>query len=108
MGAPPSYDVLEPLFAFADHPSIYIKTAINNIAAAREGGGTPQQLYTKLVEVFGAKRIMWSSNYPAHPKFGSVKARLDEAKKELAFLSEEDRAWIFGKTALSFYPALRF
>jgi L-fuconolactonase len=107
VGAPPSYDVLEPLFAFADHPSIYIKTAINNIAAAREGGGTPQQLYTKLVEVFGAKRIMWSSNYPAHPKFGSVKARLDEAKKELAFLSEEDRAWIFGKTALSFYPALR-
>ena len=107
VGAPPSYDVLEPLFALAGNPNIYIKTAINNIAAAREGGGTPQQLYTKLVEVFGAKRIMWSSNYPAHPKFGSVKARLDEAKKELAFLSEEDRAWIFGKTALSSYPALR-
>jgi len=37
------------------------------------------------VSVFGAKRIMWSSNYPAHPKFGGVKARLDESKKELAF-----------------------
>ena len=107
VGAPPSYDVLEPLFALADNPNVYIKTAINNIAAAREGGGTPRQLYAKLVDVFGAKRIMWSSNYPAHPKFGSVKARLDEAKKELAFLSAEDRAWIFGKTALSFYPALR-
>ncbi|HEV2009047.1 MAG TPA: amidohydrolase family protein [Burkholderiales bacterium] len=107
VGAPPSYDVLEPLFALADNPNVYIKTAINNIAAAREGGGTPQQLYAKLVDVFGAKRIMWSSNYPAHPTFGSVKARLDEAKKELAFLSAEDRAWIFGKTALSFYPALR-
>ena len=107
VGAPPSYSVLEPLFAFAGNPNVYIKTAINNIAAARDDGGTPRQLYTKLVELFGAKRIMWSSNYPAHPKYGSVKARLDEAKKELAFLSEEDRAWIFGKTALSFYPSLQ-
>jgi len=106
VGAPPSYDVLEPLFAFADNPNVYIKTAINNIAAAREGGGTPRQLYEKLVSVFGAKRIMWSSNYPAHPKFGSIKERLDIAKQELAFLSAEDRAWIFGKTALAFYPAL--
>jgi L-fuconolactonase len=106
VGAPPDYEVLQPLFAFADNPNVYIKTAINNIAAAREGGGTPRELYQKLVDVFGAKRIMWSSNYPAHPKFGGVKARLDESKKELAFLSAEDQAWIFGKTALAFYPAL--
>jgi L-fuconolactonase len=107
VGAPPRYELLEPLFAFADNPNVYIKTAINNIVAARENGGTPRQLYTKLVEVFGANRIMWSSNYPAHPKFGGMKERLEVAKEELAFLSEEVRAWIFGKTALSFYPALR-
>jgi len=105
VGAPP-YEVLQPLFAFADNPNVYIKTAINNIAAAREGGATPRELYQKLVDVFGAKRIMWSSNYPAHPKFGGVKARLDETKKELAFLSAEDQAWILGKSALAFYPAL--
>jgi L-fuconolactonase len=107
VGAPPAYSLLEPLFAFADNPNVYIKTAINNIAAAREGGGTPRQLYTKLVEVFGAKRIMWSSNYPAHPKFGGVKERLDISKQELAFLSQADQAWIFGETALSVYPSLR-
>ena len=107
VGAPPEYEVLQPLFAFADNPNVYIKTAINNIAAAREGGGTPRELYQKLVDVFGAKRIMWSSNYPAHPKFGGVKARLDESKKELAFLSAEDQAWILGKSALAFYPALQ-
>ena len=106
VGAPPDYTMLKPLFDLADNPNVYIKTAINNIAAAREGGGTPEQLYTKLVEVFGAKRIMWSSNYPAHPKFGGVKPRLDESKKALAHLSAEDQAWILGKTALAFYPAL--
>ncbi len=107
VGAPPDYSLLDPLFAFADNPNVYIKTAINNIAAAREGGGTPRQLYTKLVEVFGARRIMWSSNYPAHPKFGHVKERLETSKQELAFLSNEDQAWIFGGTALCVYPSLR-
>ena len=106
VGAPPDYEVLKPLFELSRNPNVYIKTAINNIAAAREGGGTPGELYTKLVEVFGAKRIMWSSNYPAHPKFGGVKPRLDESKKALAHLSADDQAWILGKTALAFYPAL--
>ncbi|HTD90875.1 MAG TPA: amidohydrolase family protein [Burkholderiales bacterium] len=106
VGSPPDYSVLEPLFALAANPNVYIKTAINNIAAARDGGGTPQQLYTKLVQVFGARRIMWSSNYPAHPKFGGIKPRLEESKKALAHLSTDDQAWILGKTALSFYPAL--
>ena len=107
VGAPPDYSVLEPLFALADNPNVYIKTAINNIAAAREGGGTPEQLYTRLVEVFGAQRIMWSSNYPAHPKFNGIKPRLEESKKAWSHLSAEDQAWILGKTALKFYPALQ-
>lgn len=106
VGAPP-YEVLKPLFDLADNPNVYIKTAINNIVAAREGGGTPQQLYARLVDVFGAKRIMWSSNYPAHPHLNGLKERLDIAKRELAFLSRADQDWIFGKTALAFYPALQ-
>ena len=107
VGAPPAYDVLRPLFELAGHPNVYIKTAINNIAAARDGGGTPRELYTKLVEVFGANRIMWSSNYPAHPKFGGIKPRLEESKEALAHLSADEQAWIFSRTALEFYPALR-
>jgi len=105
-GLPP-YPDLAPLFSFADNPNVYVKTAINNIAAARDAGGTAEALYEKLVQTFGAKRIMWSSNYPAHPKFNGMKSRLDEAKKVLAFLSAEDRRWIFGETALSVFPGLR-
>jgi predicted TIM-barrel fold metal-dependent hydrolase len=107
VGAPPSFDLLQPLFELASNPNVYIKTAINNIAAARDAGGTPQQLYSRLVDVFGAKRIMWSSNYPAHPKFGSVKSRVEESKKALAHLSAGDQEWIFAGTALEFYPALK-
>ena len=91
VGAPPAFSVREPLFALAKNPNVYIKTAINNIAAAREGGGKPEALYAKLVDVFDAKRIMWSSNYPAHPEFGRVKPPLNESKKVLSFPSAEDR-----------------
>jgi len=49
---------------------------------------------------------MWSSNYPAHPRFGDVKARLEACKKAFAFMSEEDRRWIFSDTALSVWPSL--
>lgn len=106
VGLPP-YSVLDPLFALAQYPNVYIKTAINNVAAAQDAGGTPQALYEKLVQVFGAKRIMWSSNYPAHPKFGGIKSRLEESKRAFSTLSKEDQHWILGETALSFYPALR-
>jgi hypothetical protein len=35
-----------------------------------------------------------------------VKSRVDESRKALAHLSQEDQDWIFAKTALSFYPVL--
>jgi predicted TIM-barrel fold metal-dependent hydrolase len=91
VGLPP-YPVLEPLFAFADNPNVNVKTAINNIAAARAAGGELRDLYSKLVQVFGARRIMWSSNYPAHPHFGSLSQRLEISRRELSFLSAEDQA----------------
>lgn len=106
VGLPP-YAILKPLFDFADNPNVYVKTAVNNIDAAAEAGGTSRELYEKLLDVFGAKRIMWSSNYPAHPRFGSLKSRVEACQQAFAFMPEEDRRWIFSDTALSVWPSLR-
>ncbi len=106
VGLPP-FTLLDPLFAFADCPNVYVKTAINNILAAETAGSTGESLYARMVEVFGVKRIMWSSNFPAHPSIGGYKERLERSKKALSFLSAEDQSWIFSKTALSVYPALK-
>ncbi len=102
----PPYELLAPLFAFADCPNVYFKTAINNIMCAEEAGGTAEAFFARFVELFGARRIMWSSNFPAHPRAGDYKKRVDVYKKPLAFLSVEDREWIYAKTALSVYPSL--
>jgi L-fuconolactonase len=105
VGEPP-YEMIQPLFDLAVFPNVHVKSAINNIEAARGTRSTPKLFYTKLVETFGARRIMWSSNYPAHPRFGSIADRLTVAKEELSFLDEEERSFIFGRTALSVWPWL--
>ena len=106
VGLPP-YAILKPLFDYADNPNVYVKTAVNNIDSAVKAGGTSQEFYQTLLDVFGAKRIMWSSNYPAHPRFGDIKARLASSQKAFAFMREGDRRWIFSETALSLWPSLR-
>ncbi|HXQ50093.1 MAG TPA: amidohydrolase family protein [Stellaceae bacterium] len=107
VGDPP-YTQLEPFYEFARYPNVYVKTTPNNSYAAREGRSTPKAFFGTLVERFGAKRIMWGSNYPAHwDKYAKIKERLALARQDLAFLNAEDQRWIFGETALSLWPALR-
>jgi L-fuconolactonase len=107
VGDPP-YDKLKPLWDMARYPHVYLKTAPNNSHAAREGKSTPRQFFGKLIESFGAKRIMWGSNYPAHwHKYGHIKERLQIMEEDFSFLSAEERRWIFGETALSLWPSLR-
>lgn len=107
VGDPP-YAKLEPFYDFARYPNVYVKTTPNNSYAARQGRSTPEAFFAKLVERFGAHRIMWGSNYPAHwDKYAKIKERLALARRDLAFLGAEDQRRILGETALSLWPALR-
>lgn len=103
VGAPP-FEMLAPLFDLAAYPNFYVKTAINNSQAARKAGGSPLDLYRKLLDAFGAERIMWSSNFPAHPKLGPMEDRLRAAREDFAFMSEADRTLVMGGNALRLWP----
>ena len=65
---------------------------------------TVASFFPRLVEAFGAGRIAWGSNFPAHA--GTMAALLGEARHALACLSEADQAMIFSGTARRLYPAL--
>ncbi len=107
LGDPP-FERMQPLFDMARFPNISLKTAPNNSHAARAGNATPRQFFGKLVETFGAERIMWGSNYPAHwHHYGDLRERLTIMQDDFAFLGDADRRWIFGDAALSFWPGLR-
>ena len=106
VGEPP-YDILRPLFDLAVFPNVYVKTAINNIVAAQGERSTPQIFYAQMLGTFGVNRLIWSSNYPAHPKFGSIASRLAVAREALAFLDQTSQDAIFGGNALNVWPWLR-
>jgi predicted TIM-barrel fold metal-dependent hydrolase len=69
-----------------------------------EGGGDFQPYFRKIVDVFGASRIAWGSNFPTSD--ASLSRIVAESKEAMAFLSEEERAWIFHRTAETLYPSL--
>jgi L-fuconolactonase len=101
----PPYAAAAPLFGLARYPNVFLKVTHRSFEEARNGRATPQTFFPQLVQEFGANRIAWGSNFPA------AKQKLPElialARDSLGFLPQQDRDWIFEKTALTLYPALK-
>ncbi len=100
----PPYAQAEPLFALARHPHLYVKYTTHSVRESKQGRATQASFIATLVDRFGARRIAWGSNFPASP--GGLAAHLQEALAATASLAEEDRAWIFSRTARTLYPVL--
>ena len=100
----PPYEAAAPLFALAAHPGVHLKVTNRTIAEARRGASTPEAFFPRVVEAFGAQRLMWGSNYPAAE--GTLAQILSDARNSLSMLSDRDREWIFGDTARTIYPVL--
>jgi predicted TIM-barrel fold metal-dependent hydrolase len=102
----PPYDSLQPLFDLVRYPNLYLKFSTETLYAARRGCSTPKEFFSRLIEQFGARRIMWGSNFPAtHDR--SFKEQVDLAREDLSFIPQEEQRWLFSETSLSLWPALR-
>ena len=100
----PPYAAAQSLFDLAPIPSIYLKLTPRIMGDSKKGAATPETFFPKVVEAFGADRLAWGSNFPTSP--GTLAEIKATAQDRLASLSDEDRAWIFAKTAQKLYPAL--
>ncbi|WP_322044059.1 amidohydrolase family protein [Paraburkholderia sp. J67] len=101
-GAP--YANAASLFALADLPNIYLKLTPRIFGDVKKGNARAETFFPRVVEAFGAQRMAWGSNFPTSP--GTLTEIVAEALQGLDCLSEDDRAWVFGKTAQKLYPAL--
>ncbi len=104
----PPYDAAAPLWSLRRFPNCYLKFTTNTIRAAGQGLSTVQQLFTSLIERFGADRLLWGSNFPAtRGSSGAPYVELvDEARAALAFLPGAVQEQLFAGTARTLYPAL--
>jgi predicted TIM-barrel fold metal-dependent hydrolase len=100
----PPYRAAQWLFDLTAYPNVFLKLTSRTIEQASEGASNPKKFFPMLVEAFGADRIAWGSNYPAHA--GPMSRLVEEAQTALACLCHEDRDWIFSGTARRLYPAL--
>jgi predicted TIM-barrel fold metal-dependent hydrolase len=101
----PPYAAAAPLFGLARYPNVYLKVTHRNFEESRNGRSTPEDFFGRLVKEFGADRIAWGSNFPAAKQTLAELVAL--GRDSLAFLPQQDRDWIFEKTALTLYPALK-
>lgn len=102
----PPFEQLEPVVALARFGNVHLKLAPNNSFAARAAGVPPRALFEHLIGHFGIERLMFGSNYPAHPaRFGSYADRLAVMSEDLSYLSDADRAAFFGGNAARLWPA---
>jgi L-fuconolactonase len=100
----PPYAKAQSLFDLAVLPNIYLKLTPRIFGDVRKGDARPETFFPRVVAAFGAQRLAWGSNFPTSP--GTLADILATAQEGLASLGEEDREWIFSKTALTLYPAL--
>jgi predicted TIM-barrel fold metal-dependent hydrolase len=100
----PPYANARSLFDLAAVESIYLKLTPRIMGDSAKGAATPETLFPKLVEVFGARRLAWGSNFPTSP--GTLAGIKATAQDRLSSLGGDDRAWIFARTAQKLYPAL--
>jgi L-fuconolactonase len=101
----PPYAAAQPFFDLAKYPNLYLKLTERNFHDLSKGKASTRSFIEKTIAAFGADRIAWGSNFPSSA--GTLVELKDLAMRELAFLSEKDRAAIFAGTALSLYPSLR-
>ena len=65
LSAGPPFESVQPLFELARFPNLYLKFSSVNLYAARRGKSKPKEFFTQLIDIFGARRLMWGSIFPA-------------------------------------------
>lgn len=98
----PPYARAADFFALARHGTVYLKLTAHNFHEFAAGAGTVASFLRRTIDAFGVDHIMWGSNYPASK--GPLTELVALAQRELAFLPEPDRRWIFHDTAAALYP----
>lgn len=100
----PPYKAAAALFELAKYQQVYLKITPVNWEPKSWGKATPDSFFGKVVDVFGASRVAWGSNFPN--SVGTLSEILAAARKAFSFAKPSDQDWIFGKTALMLYPVL--
>lgn len=87
----------------ASHPNVTVKLSGQGTFPHRVDGDLIDLVTTTAVDLFGARRCMWGSNFPVEFLWTDYRTLLAAWQRALARLPAEDRADILGRTARRIY-----
>lgn len=97
LGGGPRFPNATNLFALSEVPNISVKLSTHVFTHAKQGGSTAAEITHRLVDTFGASRVMWASDYSV---LGLVYADcVAEAEQACADLLPRDRDLVLGGAA---------
>jgi predicted TIM-barrel fold metal-dependent hydrolase len=94
----------DELLALAEFPNLHLKVSSNALDLMAEHGD-PADTLRELASRFGADRLMWGSDYSqTHDRpYGEL---VEWGRAATTKLSDEQRDWVLGRTALKLWPEL--
>jgi L-fuconolactonase len=108
------YPTFRKILALAQYPNTYIKVhGLGEICHRPMPFPVPMRFpdippfMAMTYDAFGASHIMWGSDFPPVAGREGYRNALQWTMEHLAFRSEGDKEWIFGKTALSLFKFAR-
>jgi L-fuconolactonase len=109
--ATPPYALFRKALALAKYPNAYMKFCGLGEICHRPmpfpdpmtGFGPVPRTLSMAYDAFGAKRMMWGSDFPPVASREGYRNALRWTMESFPVSAEEDKAWLFGKTALSLF-----
>lgn len=97
----------QELLDLAELPNLYLKFSTANLAPL-DGplGEQGIDLFRRIVDRYGPRRLMWGSNFPVSQE-GSYADMVAMGCRALPFLTDDDRRWLLADTALTLWPRLK-
>lgn len=106
---PPPYPAFRKALASARNPNVYVKIS-GFYAYTERPWDYPYHDVLKWVrlvlEAYGPERMCWGSDFSPVLNHSTYRQSLEIVRTHCAFLSEGEREWVLGKSALQAVPAL--
>jgi len=101
----PPYRAASSLFELAPRANLRLEVSGLILRQIQQAGGRPRDFVAALAAEFGARRLLWGSDYPqTHDRsYAELVSICREAADDLG---AEDRAWYLGRTAVELWPEL--
>jgi L-fuconolactonase len=97
--------LLDPLLALKRYPNVYAKithtwTLTKQAYPYRDSFAQVKRIY----DAFGAQRIMWGTDWPLIERYTTYDKILAFYRRELDFLTEDDKTWVLARTVERIWP----